>query len=139
MLEDSIKRTLHDIAAQYQVKIREGTSSQQFSDLIRGLAAQGQVVLLIDEYDKPILDNIENLEEASHVREILKGFYTVIKSMDAYVRFVFLTGISKFSKVGVFSGLNNLEDLTFHPRFSDMLGITEVEVNQHLQESLSLT
>lgn len=71
---------------------------------------QWQVVILIDEYDKPIIDNLTNVEEAQKIRDVLKGFYTVIKAMDAQTRFVFLTGISKFSKAGIFSSLNNLSE-----------------------------
>jgi hypothetical protein len=136
-LEMIISRTIHDIAHPYQAKIRSGTYTQQFSDLITGLSSQGQVVILIDEYDKPILDNIENIVTAKHIQEVLKGFYTVIKSMDAYVRFVLLTGVSKFSRVGVFSGLNNLNDLTIHPRFHTLLGITQAELEANFGPYLS--
>lgn len=61
-----------------------------------------QVVILIDEYDKPLIDNLENLAEARKIQRLLKDFYTVIKSMDQYVRFVFITGVSRFTRVGVF-------------------------------------
>jgi hypothetical protein len=73
------------------------------------------------------------VEEARRMRELLKGFYTVIKGMDEYLRFVLLTGVSKFSKVGVFSGLNNLEDITMSPAFSAALGITEDELRACFQ------
>ncbi|MEA1916715.1 MAG: AAA family ATPase, partial [Campylobacterota bacterium] len=69
-----------------------------------------KVVILIDEYDKPILDNIENTKVATIMREELKNFYSIIKGADEYLKFVFITGVSKFSKVSLFSGLNNLDD-----------------------------
>ena len=127
---------LSDIAAQYDIMLKGQHYEQQLIGLIRDLVSLfegSQVVILIDEYDKPILDNIESVAEAQQIRDVLKGFYTIIKSMDAYVRFVFLTGISKFSKVGVFSGLNNLEDLTLQPRYAAMLGITQEELERDLQ------
>ena len=82
---------------------------EAFDELLTKFSAINKVVILIDEYDKPIIDNIENRELAVELREILKGFYTIIKACDEYIRFVFLTGVSKFSKAGVFSGLNNLQ------------------------------
>ena len=76
-----------------------------------------EVVILIDEYDKPILDNITNKDKARVVRDHLKEFYSVIKQNDAYLRFVFITGVSKFSKMSLFSGLNNLDDITIDAQF----------------------
>ena len=73
---------------------------------------QGQVVVLIDDYDKPILDNMTDLGSANDMREILRSFYTTLKSCDQYLRFVMLTGISRFSKMGVFSAMNNLNDIS---------------------------
>ncbi len=126
---EHIRYSLRLVAAQYRVTLAEGAYYHQFADLIRQLAAaHGQVVILIDEYDKPLIDNLENLTEAQRIREALKGFYSVIKGMDAYLRFVFLTGVSKFSKVGIFSGLNNLRDLSMDDAFSSMLGMTQTEV-----------
>jgi hypothetical protein len=95
---------------------------------------QKPVVILIDEYDKPILDVIEDIELAKHHRDTLKTFYTVLKEEDAHIRFVFLTGVSKFSKTGVFSGLNNLEDITMSSDYSSMLGITQDELVRYFGE-----
>jgi len=85
-----------------------------------------RVVILVDEYDKPILDNIEkeNLKVAEENREFLRGLYTVIKDSDEYIRFAFLTGVSRFSKVSIFSGLNNLEDISLLPEFGEICGFT---------------
>lgn len=87
-----------------------------------------KVVILIDEYDKPLLDNIANLQMAEEAREQLKAFYGVIKDSDKYIRFVFLTGVSKFSKVSLFSGLNNFEDITLNPDFGNICGYTQNDV-----------
>ena len=86
-------------------------------------------MVLVDEYDKPILDRIEDKEKALEIREVLKDFYSVIKDSDAYIRFAFLTGVSKFSKVSLFSGLNNLEDITIAPEYSAICGYTDADVN----------
>jgi hypothetical protein len=129
-LELRIKRHIQQIANQYQITVEEGPFDIQFEDLILKLAAPKQVVILVDEYDKPILDNIANLEDAKRIRATLRSFYATIKSMDQYIRLVFITGISKFSKVGVFSTMNNLDDLTMDPRFATMLGITEEELQR---------
>ena len=85
-------------------------------DLIEGLyTVNGHVVVLIDEYDKPILDNLSDIKKTDEIREVLRSFYTVLKSCDEYLRFVFITGISKFSKMGVFSAMNNLQDISIFP------------------------
>ena len=132
-LKEILSIFLIEIANSYNTTLQSTDYQQQFIDLIRTLATEKPVVILIDEYDKPILDNIEDMIEAQHIRDVLKGFYTTIKSMDEYLRFVLLTGVSKFSKVGVFSGLNNLEDLTLQPRYAAMLGITQEELERDLQ------
>ena len=102
-----------------------------FSELIRGAHAQNgqRVVVLIDEYDKPILDNINKPEIARDMRDGLRNFYSVIKDADAHIRFAFLTGVSKFSKVSLFSGLNNLNDITVDAPYSSICGYTEADVD----------
>jgi len=87
-----------------------------------------RVVILIDEYDKPILDNIEDTEIATLMREQLKNFYSVIKGADEYLKFVFITGVSKFSKVSLFSGLNNINDITLDRSYSTICGYTQRDV-----------
>ena len=131
---------LEESAARHQVELVAGPPARQFRELIRALAEQSKeqrVVILIDEYDKPILDNLQNLEEAEEIRRVLKGFYGVIKAMDAYIRFVFITGISKFTKVSIFSDLNNLDDLTLQISMATATGLTEAEIRLHLQEYIT--
>ena len=86
------------------------------------------VVVLVDEYDKPILDALENPELARRNRNLLRGLYGTIKDCDAHIRFSFLTGVSRFSKAGLFSGLNNPEDLTLNPSYSAVCGYTEEDL-----------
>lgn len=101
-----------------------------FGELIRNSAdLYGRhSVVLIDEYDKPILDNLTNPALAAEVRDGLKNLYSVIKDSDAWVRFALLTGVSKFSKVSLFSGLNNLKDITLDARYAAICGYTESEM-----------
>ncbi len=87
-----------------------------------------RVVVLIDEYDKPILDNITDYEKAKQRREELKAFYEILKDNGKYLKFVFITGVSKFSKVSIFSGFNNLEDISLAPRFGNICGYTHHDI-----------
>ena len=114
----------------YGLPWREEPVHLSLGRLVRNLreTAGQPVVLLIDEYDKPILDNLETPDRARAMREGLRNFYSVIKSLDPHLKFVLLTGVSKFSKVSLFSGLNNLEDLTLDPRVATLCGYTQAEL-----------
>ena len=108
------------------------TAPERFGALIEKLHAHTgrRVAVLIDEYDKPILDALETPEVARANRDYLRGLYATIKDNDADVRFTFLTGVSKFSKVSIFSGLNNLYDITLDPRYSAICGYTEADLDE---------
>ena len=97
-----------------------------------------QVVILVDEYDKPLLQAIGNEELQNAYRSTLKAFYGVLKSCDAHIKFAFLTGVTKFGKVSVFSDLNNLEDLSILPQYSTICGISEAELYQYFDEGVQL-
>jgi hypothetical protein len=129
-LETIIVSLMDEVARRYGIKIEGELSSLRFRELIIKLHDQHRkkVVILIDEYDKPILDNIENSDIARNMRECLKNFYSVIKDCDPYLKFVFLTGISKFSKVSLFSVLNNLQDITLDSRYAAICGYTHDEL-----------
>ncbi len=101
-----------------------------FEDLIKLTSKKynQQVVVLIDEYDKAILDNLDQMEVAKENREIIKGLYTVLKGCDEYLKFVFLTGVSKFSKASIFSGLNMLEDISLNPNYGNVCGYTQKDI-----------
>jgi hypothetical protein len=103
----------------------------RLKELITHVATRAgqRAVVLVDEYDKPILDRIESPAIATDIREVLKDFYSVLKDSDEHLKFVFLTGVSKFSKVSLFSGLNNLKDITLDPRYSAICGYTDTDVD----------
>lgn len=104
---------------------------EDFNALImQAHAKYGQkAVVLIDEYDKPILDHLAEPETAKTMREMLKALYSTIKGADEHLQFVFITGVSKFSKVSLFSGLNNLTDITLEPEFSAICGYTDNDID----------
>ena len=126
-LHANVMAQLEGVAEQQGVSARYATAPERFAHLLRILHAHAgqRVVVLVDEYDKPILDALETPEVALANRGFLRGLYGVIKDSDAHVRFAFLTGITKFSKVNLFSQLNNLTDLTLDRRYSSICGYTE--------------
>ena len=130
----ALSQKVLEIAAEYQVNLKEPLIDAQdaLDKLIRALvvAKKEKVAVLIDEYDKPILDNILDLKLADEIRKILRGFYGVFKSEDGNLKFLILTGVTKFSKVSVFSGLNNPDDLTMTDMNSDLLGYTQEELEK---------
>ena len=135
-LKNFILYRLKIIADKYGVSLERDQYDEAFDELLTKLSEINKVVVLIDEYDKPIIDNIENKDLAVDLREILKGFYTIIKACDEHIRFVLLTGVSKFSKAGVFSGLNNLEDISMDVRYSSLCGITGQEMDGCFEEPI---
>ncbi len=96
-----------------------------------------QVVVLIDEYDKPILDVLGDKELEENNREVLRSFYSVMKSQDANLRFVMLTGVGKLPQMNVFSGLNNIEDISMNPIYSTICGVTEPELREYFGKGVS--
>lgn len=99
----------------------------------------GKIVILIDEYDKLILDNIAIVEKAKAMRDKLHSIYTIIKNCDKYIYFLFITGISKFSKTGVFSAMNNLLDISFANEYSDLVGYTQEELEEYFTDWIENT
>ena len=127
----SVLAQLEAAAEREGVSARYDTAPERFAHLLRTLHAHAgqRVAVLVDEYDKPILDVLEQPEAARANRDYLRGLYGVIKDSDAHVRFTFLTGISKFSKVNLFSQLNNLTDITLDPPYSSVCGYTEHDLD----------
>lgn len=114
----------------------------RFANIIRTVYRETgmQVVVLIDEYDKPLLQNLikEREDRQNLFRDLLKGFYGVLKSCDPYIKFAFLTGVTKFGKVSVFSDLNNLRDLTLEPEYNSICGVTESELIETMRPGIEL-
>ncbi len=135
-LNQALQAELRMIAKRYSIELEEDTTTRQFKELIYKLStSKGKVILLIDEYDKPIIDYLS--QDKKHIafehQAILKGFYSVIKDSDPYIRFLLITGISKFSKVSFLSNLNNLADITLHRKFAALTGYTQAELDHYFQ------
>ena len=132
-LIDYLGEIVDDYNLNIQLKVNAG---RIFAKIIKELHKKfsSKVVVLIDEYDKPITDNINDLEKAEEIRDSLKSFYSVLKSNSDYLQFVMLTGVSKFSKAGIFSGLNNLQDISMKEEYSDIVGYTQKELEDNFKE-----
>jgi len=129
-LYSALSRELKREAGKQGLVLDDTDCINQFAALIEKSCGKvgEKAVVIIDEYDKPMLATIGEPQLHDKIREELKGFYGVLKSYDRYLRFVFLTGVTKFSHVSVFSDLNHLTDITLDPRYADMCGITQEEL-----------
>lgn len=139
---DNLDQVLNEALAQwekvYGSNPNEATLSLRFKGIIRRAFEQTgkQVVVLVDEYDKPLLSTIDCKELHDAYRSTLKAFFGVLKSQDPYIRFAFLTGVSRFSHVSIFSDLNNLQYISMIPDYADICGISEKELHEYFEESL---
>ncbi len=146
LLQEGIEQNLIFNAQNYGIELKQDIYKYMFKELILNLAKKynQSVVVLIDEYDKPIINHIgkgkEEIKKAEENRDIIKEFYGVLKSgeVSKVLRFLLLTGISKFSKVSVFSELNNLNDLTMHDKYSSILGITHNELETYFKDYIDI-
>ena len=137
-LRAQLNRHLERWEALYGDKYKTRTPDERFYQVIKLACEQTKqpVVILIDEYDKPLLQNFDNPKLQDELRAELKAFYSVLKTQDRYIRFAFLTGVTKFGKVSVFSDLNNLKDISMDERYAEICGITEAEMHQYFEPAL---
>ena len=137
-LERMLELQLESWEEMYGVDKGTMTYSGRFITIIRRAYEQTgrRVVVLVDEYDKPMLQSIGNEELQRSFRDTLKPFYGVLKSMDGCIKFALLTGVTKFGKISVFSDLNNLNDISMDERYIEICGITEKEIHENLEDEL---
>lgn len=136
-LKISLNYMLDGIAEKYGIDISKAYSPKtKLKLLVENLALKNKVVVLIDEYDKPILDHIHNPKRANAQRIALKNFYDGFKGLDEYMRAIFITVVSKFSKTSIFSGLNNLYELSNDPEGASLTGYTEAELAFYFEEHI---
>ena len=138
-LENKLSLFLSDFETQYGSNPYEKSLGTRFEGTLRRIYEKTgtQVVILVDEYDKPLLHAIGDEKLQTTYRNLLKAFYGALKSCDRYIRFAFLTGVTKFGKVSVFSDLYNLIDLSFDKRYAEICGITEQELHHVFDESVA--
>ena len=139
---ESLEYVLEDALAYWESLYGANESEKSFSLRFQGVIRRAcektgqRVVILVDEYDKPMLQAIGNEELQKAFRNTLKPFYGCLKSMDGYIKLGFLTGVTKFGKVSVFSDLNNLDDISMDERYIDICGISEQELQHHFREDI---
>jgi hypothetical protein len=139
VLEESSVTYMRELADSYQITLNQNRADACFSELIRQLHQKTgrRVVVLVDEYDMPMLDALhKGLEQIDEIREFLQNFYRVLKGADEHLHFVFMTGVTKFAKVSVFSALNNLLDVTFDTEYATLCGYTQEELESRFMPYL---
>jgi uncharacterized protein YaaW (UPF0174 family) len=137
VLTQSLIRALTKIAQGYSYSsIEQASPEEALKSLVEKLFERNSVVLLVDEYDKPILDQLHNVAIAAKQREVLKRFYEAVKSLERYWHAIFLTGVSRFSKTSIFSGFNNLDDISEKPIAAELLGYTRAEIEHYFFEHI---
>ncbi len=137
-LEAALLQALDIEAQKHQITLSYEGLSPRFQQLIQSLGSGAQkLVVLIDEYDKPLVDYIDDIPQAAMHRDIMKSFFSAVKDSDAYLRLFLLTGVSKFSKVSLFSDLNHLEDLTLAPAAATLIGYTQAELDAYFEDELT--
>ena len=135
-LSEYLNDLLTNIASSFDLNLRGELLTTRFENLISDIAKLGSIVLLVDEYDKPILNNITD-PKVKEILQVLKGFYSNIKKAGNDLRFAFITGVSKFCHVSLFSDLNNLTDITMDARYATMLGYTQEELEENFGDRIA--
>ena len=138
-LEKGLNWIMEETARDYGLDLSGAPSpGLKLKSLLKQLSKTNLAVFLIDEYDYPLVNNITNIEIAKENHAVLHEFYSALKGQDDYLRAIFVTGVSKFAKTSLFSGLNNLNDISFDPRAATLLGYTKEEINENFSEQIEL-
>ena len=135
-LKVDLRDALNTTGEEEDIEVVKPSLQSQLKALIKALASKERVVVLIDEYDKPLIDNLHNLEVAEGNRRLLQDFFGALKSLDKHIKFTFITGISKFSKVSLFSGANHLEDISMNAQYAAMMGYTQEELTEYFGQHI---
>ncbi|MEN0051339.1 MAG: AAA family ATPase, partial [Bacteroidota bacterium] len=138
IFEQSLLNYIANTGQEYGIVLQQkATIAEAFTELIKRLHEQyGKVVILVDEYDKALADTLNDKVKFKDNREVLRGLYGVMKGLDDYLRFVMLTGVSRFAKVSVFSGMNNLKDISLSEEFNEIVGFTQKELEHYFSDYL---
>ena len=136
-LEAAIYRGLEDNARRLGLTLSNTSYDLQFRELIEKAVVNGRVVILIDEYDKPIIDFLEQPEKVDANRSVMKNFYSILKESDKYIRLLLITGVSQFTHVSIFSDLNNLDNITLTTHYGGLVGITQTELEANFSPEIT--
>jgi len=133
---ESLFRRLKNVAGNYSLDFEIDSEAEYFSALIEGLSKQAGLgtVILIDEYDKPITDHLESPNIAGEIRDFLRGIFIRMKANDAHIRFVFITGVSKFGKISLFSGMNQITDISLFEEYAVLFGYKQSELEDYFKD-----
>ena len=133
-LEEALSSHLRRWEKAYACDTNAFTLSERFQNLLIQAKEQSglRCVVLVDEYDKPLMDTVENKALQEHNKDVFKGFFSTLKSFDEYIQFLFITGVSKFHKVSIFSDLNQMVDISLTKQYAGLCGITESELGEYL-------
>jgi hypothetical protein len=138
-LEISLVNYLNTIAKSYGFELENTLLEDRMRELVKKLAKRGEVVLLIDEYDYPVLQHLAEPQTAKAIRDILSSFFTVIKGLQGkYMHFIFMTGVIQYSITDIFSGMNNLNNISLEPKAATLLGYTQDEIEHYFAPTLAL-
>ncbi|SFE31877.1 PD-(D/E)XK nuclease superfamily protein [Chitinophaga sp. CF118] len=136
-LYEALNMEMVALAKELDIELEANNLKGRFEELIRKASVNENVVILIDEYDKPIIDYLDDLSNAEENRAVFKSFYSILKDSDEYIRLLLITGVSRFTKVSIFSDLNNLRDITLLPQFETLTGITQEELDTNFKPELA--
>jgi hypothetical protein len=139
-LKTTLKELIDSIAIKNNITLKNTKYNTKFYELIEEIYnnTNKKVVVLIDEYDAPFIDNLKNDKLVDDIKDVMNNFYKIIKSNDEYLRFIFLTGVSKFSKVSVFSGINSPDDISLNKDFATICGYTQKELESYFKEYINI-
>ncbi|MDR0913054.1 MAG: ATP-binding protein [Methanobrevibacter sp.] len=134
-LKDSLYDLINIFAKRFKITLKSKTLNLRFKELIEEIYKKdGKIAILIDEYDKPIISHLDDIDLAQKNRDVLRSFYSILKANDEYLRFLFITGVTKFSKISIFSDLNHLDDITIHPKYTTICGYTQRDIEDNFDE-----
>ena len=137
-IEEMLNSHLIQWEKQYEIEAGDLPLEERFQNVIVGAKERTgkNVVVLVDEYDKPLLETITNKDLEEHNKDVFKGFFSILKSYDEYLKFIFITGVTKFSKISIFSDLNQLQDISLSKKYSNICGITEEELKTFFDKEI---
>lgn len=137
-IEEVLDQQLSEWEEIYGDKYKSRTLGYRFQKLMEAAYTKTglRCVVLVDEYDKPLLEAIENREREEHIKKVFKGFFSRLKKADEFIQFIFITGVSKFHKVSIFSDLNQLNDISLSKKYAGICGITDAELNTCFKEDI---